>query len=79
MITIKNHTATFSHDYAVQTTRSEFEDNTEYVSISLHASELDLKQNTRTVKTSDREYKVKTLTARDENGNKVSLTIFFDK
>lgn len=76
MIEITNYTTTQSDDNTVQTTRSEFNDDTEYVSISLHCDELDVQQNTDTLVSGT---KVKTFKARDHKGNEASLIIFFHK
>ena len=78
MTTITNHTSLYSDDYSIQTHRCEFADKTEHVSISLHCDELDLEQNTKSYKHDGKSFKVKTVTAKDEKGNEVSLSIFFE-
>jgi hypothetical protein len=77
MATIANHTVLRSDDNRVSTSRCEFSDKTEYVDISLHCEELNLQQDTNTLMVDGRRVKVKTVTAKDDEGNKVSLTIYF--
>ena len=54
-------------------------DDSSAVWISMHASGLDLSQETRTHKRSDgSRYKVKEIEAYDSEGNQVKLKIFYD-
>ena len=73
-IEVTNFTVTESDDCTVRTTRSEFNDDTEYVSISLHCDELNVEQDTTTLVSGT---KVKTFKALDHKGNEASLIIFF--
>ena len=78
-MTMTNHTSNYSHDCGVYTHRAEFDDGTEYLTVSLHADELNLKQKTKSyLSLQGRRFKVKSLEAFDQKGNRVTLDIFFD-
>lgn len=65
---------------AISVDRFEHEDNEHSaVWVTMHADSLDLEQSTDTLTRDDgHRFKVKTITARDEEGNEVKLRIFFD-
>tara|TARA_R110001599_G_scaffold164554_2_gene354070 strand:+ start:648 stop:896 length:249 start_codon:yes stop_codon:yes gene_type:complete len=78
MIELENSTTTSSKDGCVTTQRLEFNDDTEYVTVSLHCDELKVKQETNTHSRSyGTPFKVKTFEAYDEKGNRLTLKIFF--
>jgi len=73
---IKEHNISKSDDYRTRASVCEFNDGTHHNELVLHCSELDITESTTELPSG---VKIKSIIARDSEGNQVELTIFFDK
>ena len=70
---------TTEHGYIETNTFNHEDTERSAVWVTMHADSLDLEQETRTLTRDDgSKFKVKTIAARDEEGNEVKLRIIFD-
>ena len=53
-------------------------EETSHVQVSMHCSDLDMTQTTKTLGKGRKKFKVKKIKAYDADGNSVELNIFFD-
>jgi len=72
---IKEHTTINSDDYRTRTTNCEFNDGTHHNELVLHCNELDITESTTPLNKFGE--KMKSIVAKDSEGNQVELTIYY--